>query len=87
MSCLTDNVTVAAVVGQRWRSCYPGARCDLELVLMANNILVLDARKATIEVKSLFFPDGRSPCQLEASNLSNLCIQLDSSKVLNPESS
>lgn len=47
---LSDKVLVAAVVVQRWRSCYPGARCDLELVLMANNILVLSAKKATVEV-------------------------------------
>ena len=44
---------LVGIVSQRWRSCYPGARCDLELILVANNMTLTNARKANIEVDVL----------------------------------
>jgi len=35
-----DEVTVYGVMCQRWKPLYDGARCDVELVLKANNIEV-----------------------------------------------
>lgn len=45
-----DDVVVTAVVSQQWQSCRPGLRCAVDLNLMANNISVAAAKKATIEV-------------------------------------
>lgn len=51
--CTADEVVVVAVVAQQWRPCFPGARCELEVVFMANNLTLVNARKASVQVPSL----------------------------------
>ncbi|XP_060907261.1 DNA helicase MCM9 isoform X1 [Labrus mixtus] len=41
-----DDVTVYGVMGQRWKPFYDGSRCDVELVLKANNIEVNNQQAA-----------------------------------------
>ncbi|XP_008294420.1 DNA helicase MCM9 [Stegastes partitus] len=41
-----DDVTVYGVVCQRWKSLYEGSRCEVELVLKANNIEVNNQQTA-----------------------------------------
>lgn len=43
---LGDDVTVYGVMCQRWKPFYDGARCDVELVLKANNIEVNNQQAA-----------------------------------------
>ena len=47
-----DDVIVTAVVRQRWRPAIPGLRCEVDLCLHANSLVVLNSRKAHIEVDS-----------------------------------
>ena len=45
-----DDVTVTAMVCQRWGPVFPGVRCDVNLCLHANNISLDNASKADIDV-------------------------------------
>ena len=38
------------MVSRRWRASHRGGRCDVDLVLMANNLAIANARKASFEV-------------------------------------
>jgi len=49
-SVVADEVVVTAVVAQQWRPCFPGARCELEIVFMANNLSLVNSRKASVQV-------------------------------------
>lgn len=42
-----DDVTVYGVMCQRWKPFYDGTRCEVELVLKANNIEVNNQQAAT----------------------------------------
>ncbi len=47
-----DDVVVTGTVMRQWRRMFPGARCDLELSLLANSLQVKNEHKSKVEVES-----------------------------------
>eukprot|EP01080_Neovahlkampfia_damariscottae_P009413 gene9413-1620_t len=45
-----DDVTIIGVVLRRWKSMKVDSRCDIELILLANNVIVNNASKGTLNV-------------------------------------
>ncbi|BFZ04942.1 hypothetical protein BsWGS_07980 [Bradybaena similaris] len=49
-----DDVTVCGTVRQRWRPSMPDSRCDIEIVLHANHILVTNEQRNSVMITQEF---------------------------------
>ncbi|GMH35438.1 hypothetical protein BSKO_03306 [Bryopsis sp. KO-2023] len=79
-----DDVEITGHIIRRWKSTIPGLRCDVELVLVANHIRMLNPQKATIDIDpeteamfSAFWEANRnSPLKGRDELLSFICPQI-----------
>ena len=63
------------MVSRRWRASPRGGRCDVDLVLMANNLAIANARKASSEVGDQTSVDsGRKTASTSRLHLLNACV-------------
>ena len=47
---IADDVEATGIVTRRWGRDYPGARCDVEIMLLGNNVSVLNKRNSSAEI-------------------------------------
>lgn len=43
-----DDVTIYGIVLRRWKNIYPGSRCDVELVIKANDLMISNDQRSSV---------------------------------------
>nr|KAG5699161.1 hypothetical protein BaRGS_014460 [Batillaria attramentaria] len=79
-----DDVTVCGIVSQRWRPVSDETKCDIEIVLKANHVLVTNEQRSQVLITQELreeiaaFWESHKNCPLSARNqiLASLCPQV-----------